>query len=128
VLISCNLVVAFIVLSGCGVEEYRDTAFQGQAKRSLNLIKNSLEQYWLEKGSYPPDRAPLGEYLEKYVENWEGFVTESFSEPPFYLTQDSLTTYMVVAKAKDHWKTPLFIRNQRSTIEKEEKEIHEEER
>ncbi len=106
-----------IVLFGCGGGGYRDEALLGQAKRSLNRIKNSLEQYWVEKGSYPPEGADLGERLEKFVEGWEDFVTESFSQGPIYLTPDSLTAYFIEVKAKDRWETPLVIRVQREAKE-----------
>jgi hypothetical protein len=112
----------FIVLLGCGGGGYRDEALLGQAKRSLNRIKNSLEQYWVENGSYPPEGANLESYLGIYIEDWNEFVLESFAADPVYLTPDSLTVYLVEVKAKDRMETPFTIRNQREPIEEEESE------
>jgi hypothetical protein len=113
----------FIVILGCGGGGYKDEALLGQAKKSLNRIKTSLEQYWVENGSYPPEGASLGSYLGNYIEEWDNFILESFAAEPVYLTPDSLTTYLVEVKALDRLETPLSIRNQREpreTIEEEE--------
>ena len=119
ILIVAQLFV-FIALSGCGGEGYRDEARLGQAKRSLNRIKNSLEQYWVETGSYPPEGAELRNYLGNYVEEWDVFIIESFSSEPSYYTPDSLRAYLVEVTAKDRLNTPLVIRSHREPKEVEE--------
>ena len=113
-------ILFFIFVSGCGGGGYRDEALLGQSKKSLNRVKTSLEQYWLERGSYPPEGADLGDRLSKYIEGWDDFVKESFSGEPVYISPDSLTSYLVEVKARDHWKTPLVIRSKHEAREESE--------
>ncbi len=55
-----------LILSGCTGGEVRDKALISQAERALTAIRNSLEEYHLDHGSYPGEGADLKALLTPY--------------------------------------------------------------
>lgn len=102
-------IVLFVILStglallGCeGKGGYRDVALIAQADRALTRIRNSLEEYYLDHGSYPGEKADLREALSPYffrVVFLEGdviarhFVTITDARNRLAQVRDRLTEY-----------------------------------
>lgn len=125
-------VVIALTLTNCEKKgTVSDIAKIKQADRAIKLVRNALEEYYLEHNTYPPQGANLKEVITPYVgktktgegklvSNWDAKIIPAFSEGPFYSTQDPKINYFVRAKANDVNKTPVSVRP--SIIRKKEEE------
>lgn len=125
-------VVILLTFSGCEQKgTVSDIARIQQADRALKLIRNALEEYYLEHTTYPSDGACLKDVLMPYMPKiaiakgdsmtrWEKEIDPAFSEGPFYTSQNPKINYFVKARAKDINGTWITVRP--SIIRKEEEE------
>ena len=131
-----SLLLSFIIITmfiGCVRKgTVTDIAKIKQADRAIKLIRNALEEYYIDHKSYPEDGANLKEILASYmgktktakglyISNWDKNILPAFSEGPFYSTIDPKSTYFVKAKATDINKTPISVRPTIIRKQKEEK-------
>lgn len=126
-------IIVLIVLSLIGCEQkgtVSDTARIQQADRAIKLIRNALEEYYLEYNTYPANGADLKETLMPYmpkiattgdsITKWEKEIDPAFSEGPLYSSQNPKINYFVKARARDLNGTWVSVRP--SLIRKEEEE------
>jgi type II secretory pathway pseudopilin PulG len=128
------VIAAIIALTFVGCEQkgtVSDIARIQQADRAIKLIRNALEEYYLEHSTYPQDGACLKDILVSYlgktatpkgdsITNWEKEIDPAFSEGPFYSSENPKINYFVKARAKDLNGTWVSVRP--SIIRKEEEE------
>jgi len=102
-----------------------------QADRAMKLVRNALEDYYIDHDTYPPEGVCLRELLIPYmpmiktadgdsISKWDKEVEPAFSEGPAYSTQNQKINYFVRARANDTNKTPISIRP--SLIREEEED------
>ncbi len=98
-----------------------DIARIQQAQNAIKIIRNALEEHYIDKKTYPPNDVNLEEVLKPYIpkvaigegdsiSKWEKEIVPAFSEGPFYTTEDPEINYFVKARARDSNKTPVTIR------------------
>ncbi len=108
-----------------------DIARIKQAEKAIIIIRNALEAHYLKHNTYPPQGADLKEVLSpfmqkikkaegKFESEWEAKIAPSFSEGPFYTTEDPEINFFIKARARDINRTPVAIRP--SIIRKKEEE------
>lgn len=129
----CTLLVTIVGLAFVGCQQkgtVSDIARIQQADRAIKLIRNALEEYYIEHNTYPADGADLKDVLMPYmpkiattgdsITKWEKEIDPAFSEGPFYSSQNPRINYFVKARAKDLNGTWVSVRP--SIIRKEEEE------
>ncbi len=147
--ISLILMLFIMVLfSGCAQKgTFMDKASIKQAERAIKKTRNSLEEYYVEKGHYPAPSADLGKelesyftktlripdennpdkYTEKQVNEWETTIKEAFLDGiVHYETPDTMTTYFIWARANDVNNTiicsrPVKVKTEEATKKKKRK-------
>jgi type II secretory pathway pseudopilin PulG len=94
-----------------------DIAYLQQAQRSIVLVRNALEEYYMVNKKYPENNCNLEEVLKPYlltkgdsISKWDKDIESAFAKGPFYTTEDPEINYFVKAYAKDSNKTPVTIR------------------
>ncbi len=129
----CTVIASLIVFLFIGCQQkgtVPDIARIQQADRAIKLIRNALEEHFIEHNTYPPDGADLKEtcmpYMPKIattgdsITKWENEIDPAFSEGPLYSSQNPKISYFVKARANDLNGTWVSIRP--SIIRKEEEE------
>jgi type II secretory pathway pseudopilin PulG len=130
----CTVIAVLIVLLLVGCQQkgtVSDIARIQQADRAIKLIRNALEEYYIEYETYPANGADLKEVLMPYmpkiatatgdsITKWKKEIEPAFSDGPFYASQNPKINYFVKARAKDLNGTWVSVRP--SIIRKEEED------
>jgi hypothetical protein len=106
-----------------------DMARIQQADRAIKLIRNALEEYYIDHNIYPAPGVDLKEVLSPYmpkiattegdsITRWEKEIDPAFSEGPLYDSQNPKINYFVKGRALDINGTWVTVRP--SLIRKEE--------
>lgn len=115
----CILLFVVSILIGCTkYDNFSDRARIKQAEKHLSSIKNSLERYYLDNISFPPDGADLKQYIGEFftatdtagntVDKWNIDIVNAFyNKKIHYETPDSLKTYYIWVLANDRSHTIL---------------------
>jgi len=131
-LIILSLFALVLTLSNCERKgTVTDIARIKQADRATKMLKNALEEYYLEHNTYPAEGVNIKETLLPYIQKtatadgdsvskWDTEIQPSFSDVLVYSSKDPKTNYFLKTKATDINKTPVFIRP--SIIRKTEEE------